>query len=193
MKKKKKKNPRRIVTDTVATLKIPHLSDQCTAQIKRAVEQYNIPVRVVSKPGQKLRNLLTSSRPLDKPQCPELQCRACDCLIKGRCTDRNVVYEITCLLCNQQYNGETGRPLGQRFSEHYRSAANPTAPSYIDKPLAKHYTTHHPGCTPNLSLEVLEHASSTNNRKIREARLISKNNPSMNCRTEQAQIMQFLV
>ena len=192
-KKKKKKKTRRVVPDTVATLKIPHLSDQCTAQIKRAVEQYNIPVRVVSTPGQKLRNLLTSSKPLDKAQCPELRCRACACLVKGRCTDRNVVYEITCIICSQKYNGETGRPLGQRFNEHYLSAANPTAPSYKDKPLAKHYSVHHPGITPNLSLTVLEHASSTNNRKIREARLISKNKPSMNCRAEQAQVMQFLV
>ena len=192
-KKKKKKKRKKIVNKTVATLKIPHISDQCTAQIKRAADQYNIPIRVVSKPGQKLRDLLTSSKPLDKPKCSELTCRACACLERGNCTDRNVIYEITCNICQQQYNGETSRPLWQRFNEHYLSAANPTADSYINKPLAKHYTDHHPNISPNLKLRVLDNASSTNNRKIKEARLIKSNNPSMNCRREQTQVLQFLV
>ena len=76
---------------------------------------------------------------------------------------------------------------------HMRSARNPSAPSYKDKPLAKHYNIHHPGTTPKLSVQILEKASSTNNRKIREARIIGKTNPNMNDRNEQIQIRQFLV
>ena len=122
------------------------------------------------------------------------------CLVEGKCTDRGVVYGIICELCkakalqeHHEYDGETGRPLDKRFKEHYLSASNPTAKSYKDKPLAKHYSTYHPNTKPQLSLRVIEKATSTNNRKIREARIINKNNPSMNNRHELTQVKQFLV
>ena len=132
--KKKKNQKKRPTPDTAATLKIPHLTDQCTAQIRRAAEQYNIPVRVVSKPGRKLKNcILTSSKPLDGRQCPNTNCATCKALDKGKCTDSNLVYKVACDIeaCKQagigKYNGETYRPLGHRFTEHLRSANNPSA------------------------------------------------------------------
>ena len=185
--------------ETVATLALPHLTDQCTSQIRRAAEQFKIPVRVISKPGRKLRDILTSSKPLDGRQCPNTNCVTCNALEKGRCTDSNLVYQVTCQMnsCRETgigiYNGETYRPLDDRFTEHLRSAKNPTAVSYKDKPLAKHYAQQHPGSTPKLSLEILEKASSTNNRKIREARLITKNKPDLNDRDEQTTVRQFLI
>ena len=36
------------------------------------------------------------------------------------CTSANVIYCITCTLCNKLYIGETGRRLGDRFREHLR-------------------------------------------------------------------------
>ena len=36
------------------------------------------------------------------------------------CTSANVIYCITCRLCNKLYIGETGRRLGDRFREHLR-------------------------------------------------------------------------
>ena len=91
------------------------------------------------------------------------------------------------------YNGESYRPIADRYTEHLRSASNPTAVSYKEKPLAKHYAQHHPGSTPKLSLEILERATSTNNRKIREARLITANKPDLNDRDEQATLRQYLI
>ena len=139
--------------------------------------------------------MLTSSRPLDKTQCPNLNCRTCQCLEKGDCTVSNVIYEITCTApgCNANYIGETYRPLHLRFMEHWRSANNPTATSYVNKPLAKHYTAEHPNTKPSLLLKVLEKAYSTNNRKICEARLISKVKPKLNERSEQIEIQHYLV
>ena len=173
----------------------PYISDKCTSDIKRAAQQCSLPVRVVTTPGQKLKETLTSSKPLDKAKCPNTNCNTCECLDKGNCTASNVVYEITCLLsdCNSKYIGETYRPLHLRFIEHWRSANNPKAKSYVNKPLAKHYTAHHPNCKPKLSLKILEKASSTNNRKIREARLITKLKPSMNDRSEQIELRQYLI
>ena len=195
MKKKKKKKRYNVQTTTSATLKIPYLSDQCTAEIKRAAQQYSIPVRVVTTPGRKLKDILTSSKPLDRAKCPNNKCVTCQCLVKGSCTASNVVYEITCQVsgCNSKYVGETYRPLHCRFIEHWRSAKNPTAQSYEDKPLAKHYTTHHPGLHPQLAIKIIERATSTNNRKIREARLIAQIKPEINDRNEQIEIRQYLI
>ena len=198
-KKKKRKGKNKKKNNHAATLKIPHLSDQCTADIDRAAKQCFLPIRVVSTPGKTLRDTLTSSRPLDKPLCPRDDCRTCSSLRSTpgntySCTVSNVVYEVKCKLCGMTYNGETYRPLHKRFTEHYYNANNPTASSYINTPLAKHYREHHPNSeSPELSLRVLERASDTVNRKIREARLIACNRPIMNDRQELSGLRQFLV
>ena len=119
----------------------------------------------------------------------------------GKCTDRNVVYSITCdeAECKRQkigqYNGETYRPLSDRFAEHYRSANNPTAESYKDKPFGKHFATEHPGHigNPKLRLQILSRASSTTDRKIKEARAILRNNPDLNDRDEQSELRKYLI
>ena len=197
--KRKRLNTR---SEKVTTLKLPFLSDKCTAQIKRAAESLNIPVRIVTTPGRKLRDLLTSSRPLDKPQCPSEDCRTCSALgDSGKCTDRNVVYSLKCNMmeCREldlgRYNGETYRPVGDRFTEHYRTAKNPTAESYKEKPFAKHYNVHHPQHTgePELKLEIVARASNTMDRKIKEARAILANKPDLNDRDEQVELRKFLV
>ena len=78
-----------------------------------------------------------------------------------------------------RYNGETHRPVGDKFIEHYRTAnsKNPTAESYKEKPFAKHYNVHHPQNTgePKLKLEIVARASNTMDRKIKEARAILAN------------------
>ena len=200
---KRKRKRKRLNTETNnTTLKLPFLSDVCTAKIKRAANSLKIPVRVVTTPGRKLRNLLTSSRPLDRPQCPNNNCQTCEALEDhGKCTDRNVVYNISCdkAECKRrnigQYNGETYRPLGDRFVEHWRSAKNPTADSYKEKPFGKHYATEHPDHSgnPELKLRILTRASSTTDRKIKEARAILKNNPDLNDRDEQSELRKYLI
>ena len=112
-----------------------------------------------------------------------------------------LVYNITCdeTECKRQkigqYNGETYRPLGDRFAEHYRSANNPTAESYKDKPFGKHFATEHPDHVgnPKLRLQILSRASSTTDRKIKEARAILKNNPDLNDRDEQSELRKYLI
>ena len=78
--------------------------------------------------------------------------------------------------------------------EHYRSARNPNAPSYLDKPLAKHYSSQHKDCeNPKLELEILKRAATTTDRKIKEARVILKNKPDLNNRDEQTDLRKYLV
>ena len=93
----------------------------------------------------------------------------------------------------QKSCGETDRPAGNRFMEHYRNAKNPTCASYKNKTLAKHYSQEHPGVEPNLKLEIVSRGSSTRNRLIKEAKLILTENPALNCKNEQTQLAQLLI
>ena len=96
---------------------------------------------------------------------------------------------------DQGQDSKTYRPLSDRFAEHYRSANNPTAESYKDKPFGKHFATEHPGRVgnPRLGLQILSRASSTTDRKIKEARAILKNKPDLNDRDEQSERRKYLI
>ena len=93
-----------------------------------------------------------------------------------------------------KYDGETLRPTHLRYMEHYRTASNPSAKSYADKSWAKHYATYHPNCPePKFGLTIVDKASSTNERKIKESRIILNNKSDINGREEQAELKRFLV
>ena len=201
LKKHTKKKRKVKKFNTVATLRIPHLSDTCTSQIERAAKSCFLPIRVVSTPGKKLRQFLTSSKPRDPVNCPHVNCETCKSLTNGICTTPNVTYRITCAVahsetgkvCDKRSCGETDRPVGNRFMEHYRNANNPTCVSYKNKTLAKHYSQEHPGVKPKLKLDIVSRGTSTRNRLIREAKLIHKENPALNCKSEQIQLAQLLL
>ena len=53
------------------------------------------------------------------------------------CTSANVIYCITCTLCNKLYIGETGRRLGDRFCEHLRDVEKNDKDA--SKPVARHF------------------------------------------------------
>ena len=53
------------------------------------------------------------------------------------CTSANVIYCITCTLCNKLYIGETGRRLGDRFHEHLRDVEKNDKDA--SKPVARHF------------------------------------------------------
>ena len=201
LKKSTKKKIKTSKQKPIATLKIPHLSDNCTAQIERAAKSCFLPIRVVSTPGNKLGKMLTSSKPRDPVNCPDKNCVTCKSLTKGKCTTPNVTYRITCAVentitgkeCSKHSCGETDRPVRNRFVEHYRNAKNPTCASYTNKTLAKHYRLAHPGVEPKLKLDIVDKANSTRNRLIKEAKLILRENPTLNCKNEQIQLAQLLV
>ena len=100
------------------------------------------------------------------------------------CTYRNTSYKITFELDNwsEIYWGETYRPLNCRFDEHCRSAANLTAKSYIDKPLAKHNRGKHLNHSglPKLKLEIMDKGDSLIDRQTKEARFLVQNKASLN-------------
>ena len=87
-----------------------------------------------------------------------------------------MIYKITRELdkCLETCDGETYRPLWYRFDEHYRSAANPSEKSYIDKPLAKHYREKHPNHTDpsQLKLKTMAQRKAAKSRSNTEQRIL---------------------
>ena len=53
------------------------------------------------------------------------------------CTSANVIYCITCTLCNKLYIGEKGRRLDDRFHEHLRDVEKNDKDA--SKPVARHF------------------------------------------------------
>ena len=53
------------------------------------------------------------------------------------CTTSNIIYCITCTLCNKLYIGESGRKLGDRFREHLLDVKNEG--SDLSKPVTRHF------------------------------------------------------
>ena len=53
------------------------------------------------------------------------------------CTSANVIYCITCTLCNKLYIGETCRRLGDRFRKHLRDVEKNDKDA--SKPVARHF------------------------------------------------------
>ena len=54
------------------------------------------------------------------------------------CTTSNIIYCITCTLCNKLYIGEFGRKLGDRFRENLRDVKNKE--SDLSKPVARYFS-----------------------------------------------------
>ncbi len=183
--------------ENIATLKLPFLNEATSRKYRDAVKRSGLPIKVVETPGRRLKDLLTDSRPLDKDMCVTEDCRTCTALTKGDCTSRNSVYHITCNVdnCSEDYGGESYRPLNLRYTEHYLSAANPTATSYKEKPLAKHYREKHPQHSgpPKLKLDIVDKGSSLINRKIKEAKFLVNKKPTLNDKSELNNLKQFLV
>ena len=65
----------------------------------------------------------------------------------------------------------------------------------MDKPLAKHYRDKHPkyNGNPKLKLEIVDKGSSLIDRKIKEAKFLVHNKPSLNDKSELNNLAQFLV
>ena len=169
-------------------LTLPYTKESDCRLIRHHINQKHLPITPVFKPGRTLRDMLTSSRPLDRVGClqsnPSL-CRLCPLIRKGNCSMQGVIYNIQCEKCpgtGGQYIGETCRPLHDRFGEHLQAARNPN--SHPDNAMAQHYLAKHPGQTPNLTLTVLGVERKTVRRKALEAVLITSHSPSLNNKPE---------
>ncbi len=80
---------------------------------------------------------------LKPDRCPNPgQCLACKAGLEGRCTIKNVAYELKCALCSTwSHTGETKRPIRERIQEHGRAAQHRD----VQNPVGRHYANRHSG------------------------------------------------
>ena len=157
------------------------------AKINSIVKKSDLNLRVAWRNKKTLKSCLTRSA-ISQPQCPSgaRVCNACESGLKGRCLTSDVVYKITCVVCqgkgdNVTYVGETKRPIRLRFNEHLLSAKNKTE----DTPIGDHFISAHQdyesrrGEIP-LAIELLQKTGDHPHRKICESLSIRKHRPQIN-------------
>lgn len=175
-------------------LKLPFISDEFSRKVDKYISQHKLPFRIVYLKPVTLANMFCRSRPLDKTVCSRGVCKICTRLSGNHtCKVKGVVYRIVCNLCGGDYIGETGRTAYERLSEHYNYMNNPTAKSYKELTLAKHYNTLHNQCEPDLTFEILAVEGNTLKRKIREAYYIRNRAPTLNEKFELEYIKKYMI
>ena len=117
-----------------------YTNERDSNRIRNFIKADKMPIRPIVIPGKTLAQTFCKSRPFDQKQCVKSNpdtCEVCPMISKGvGCSKRGVVYEITCNLCGEKYQGETDRPLNHRIKEHIRSCRNPQ--SYPNNALGHH-------------------------------------------------------
>ena len=161
-------------------LTLPYVNETVLCKVKKAVKKSKFQVRLGWYAPISLKKMLVSSD-LTKAPCPagSRSCATCEAIRGGRCTDKNVVYDVECKICGDRYIGESKRPVRLRFNEHVRSMLNGT--EYTA--LGDHFRQKHIGVSKNKSLlavRILRRTLDHPDRKISESLYIRDMKPSMN-------------
>ena len=163
---------------------LPYVDEQLLCKIKSKVNKSGLNVKIAWRNNQKLRDKLIRSS-LCKPKCPGgSRCHACRSGFSGDCTQKNVVYELSCQVCHEKgedlnYIGETKRPVRLRFNEHVRDALNRSP----DTPMGEHFKQAHSPLDRSsdpLRMRVLYRSKDHPDRKIAESLLIQTHRPALN-------------
>ena len=90
---------------------------------QQVLDKCEVPIKVLEKTGDSIRNLLVRSNPFKSKNCNDEKCTIC--LFhenKINCKTRDVIYENYCehqATCKGYYIGETAGPIKERFREHH--------------------------------------------------------------------------
>ena len=167
---------------------LPFISDELSRKIQGAVRSSSVEPRIAWKNENNLKRAFVRSA-LEPPPCPGggRKCLTCLSGLSGRCHTTNVVYQISCQLCEREnrrsiYIGETKRSVRQRFNEHLRDARHKAE----DTPLGDHMTACHrnsPVDEETFKISILRRCEDGPNRKVAESTFIRDRNPNMNTQT----------
>ena len=111
-------------------------------------------------------------------------CNTCAAMVtKNLCKKTQIIYKITCKVCESFYIGRTMRTLEQRYNEHLKDWQNGKNKSAI----GYHMITEHALTTIKhnlLKLEILDHCKDTVDNILKEIYHIDKLNPQLNRKHE---------
>ena len=76
---RRKKRPKPLINYNTAMLRLPYLNKTANRKFRDFVRYSGLPIEIVEKPGRRLKDLLTDSRPLDKAKCAANNCEMDNC------------------------------------------------------------------------------------------------------------------
>ena len=167
-------------------ISLPYIDDTLARRVDGAVRSSGLKARVAWVSGKTLAKQVTRSA-LESPPCPAgvKRCNTCEAGLRGRCHTKNVVYKITCNLCEQNssvYIGESKRRVRERFNEHIRDAKNKTS----NTPFGDHVTLKHPNSSissTSFTISIERVCKDVADLKIAESIEIRNQRPPMNIQT----------
>ena len=154
-------------------LKLPYINDKVEHTITRIFKKEGINIRIAHR-NRTLRTFLS------KHQTQECTLQDCPINNKKKCHLRNVVYRLTCNLCQKTYIGSTIRLLHTRIKEHHNSNQSS---------VFKHL---HDCRNTTFDIDIIGRESDEANLRLREAILIRQHKPQINSKHELEQFQDFL-
>ena len=179
--KKNKKEQRTVY------MRLPYINETVVRRVNGILRGSKAPIRPVWINDHSLGKILISSA-LINPPCPSgnKHCHTCANGLQGKCNTKNVIYKITCKLCeteqrSQCYIGECTRPVRYRFNEHLSDARLRKQ----DTPLGEHILDSHTDLASStinnaFRIEILDSGKDCAEVKIRESIHIRNLKPSLN-------------
>lgn len=167
--------------NTCSFLKLNYINDCTDRKIRKLIQRYKIPAKLVNKSNQTIyNNLRFKSKQTKHPNC-EICDRLPDRIL---CTTRHLVYKFTCHLCNDFYIGQSNRPFKFRFNEHCRSLLNKNKnnSALAEHVLQKHHSVN---CTiDDFDLSIIDKCNDPVDTRLTEARYIKRLSPQINRKHE---------
>jgi len=99
-----------------SVIKLPYLNENHSKEIKQILLKSNLNILPIFTPGQKLVDVLCKTA-LENKQCKSKNCTYKD----NNCITKDVIYELSCSECEDEYIGKTKRSLHTRINEHHTS------------------------------------------------------------------------
>ena len=166
--------------DSTTRIILPYIDDDVARTVNGIIKNSGLDLRPAWTNNNTIRQRLVRSA-LEPPPCPGggRACNTCAAGLAGRCHTSNVVYKITCCLCNITYVGETGRMIRYRFNEHLADARN----RRCDSPFGDHFRDSHPNHPvkpADLAITILQKTNNIKDRKIAESIHIREELPKLN-------------
>ncbi|VDO88034.1 unnamed protein product [Heligmosomoides polygyrus] len=151
-------------------LQVPFITDALSAEVRDCVRKAELDdlVRVVEIPPANLKAQLVRNRLYDSA------CTTPSCMV--------------CPQCNEEYIGETGRPLWVRVKEHVDGLDK----CKLSTPLKEHRLRSHSGAVVGIAVTILAREFDIAARKTLEALWIAFKYPAINRREERVAVTQEL-
>ena len=168
-------------------MRLPYINETIVRRVKGILRGSKAPIKPVWINNNTLQKRLISSA-LVQPPCPSgnKKCHACENGLRGKCNKKNVVYIISCKICeikhqNECYIGECTRPVRYRYNEHLSDARR----RELDTPLGEHILQAHLDASNDqinsmFRIEILDTARDCAEVKIKESIQIRNMKPSLN-------------